>query len=61
MRDTNRIFPMMNAIAAKWADKCPDWRFVQLMMNFISWLGRDPFYMEDEDFMKKFDEFMETL
>lgn len=60
MRDPNRIFPMMNKMAAIWQEKVPDWRFAQLMMNFLGWLGRDPFYMEDEEFFKKFEEFLLT-
>lgn len=61
MRDPNRIFPMMNKMAILWQEKVPDWRFSQLMMNFLGWLGRDPFYMEDEEFFKKFEEFFLTF
>lgn len=61
MRDPNRIWDITNYIADKWHDTCPDWRFMQLMSNFITWLGRDPFYMQDDDFLQKFYEYMETL
>ena len=61
MRNPNRVWDTMNYIADRWHDDCPDWRFMQLMSNFIAWLGYDPFYMEDEDFLQKFYEFMETL
>lgn len=26
----------------------PDWRFGQLIFNFLSWYGQDPFYLEDD-------------
>lgn len=59
MRDSNRIWYITNSIAYKWHDECPDLRFMQIMSNFIGWLGRDPFYMEDDEFLQKFNEFME--
>ena len=31
----------------------PDWRFFQFIMNFISWYGADPFYLEDEKIYEK--------
>ena len=61
MRDPNRIWGVMTQMSIMWHEKCPDWRFMQLMSNFITWLGCDPFYMEDNEFCDKFHEFMETL
>ena len=61
MRHPDRIFALCMELAAHWQYRCPDWRFAQLMVNFIAWLGHDPFYMEDEDFLKKFREFMDAL
>jgi hypothetical protein len=29
------------------------------MSNFVTWYGADPFYMEDEEFIKKFKEFFD--
>ena len=59
MRDKERIFPICAVIGHAWREVCPDWRFMQLMNNFIGWLGTPSFYMEDEDFIKKFKQFME--
>ena len=61
MRNTGRIFPLCNEIAILWADVCPDWRFTQLMNNFLSWMGSDCFYVEDDRFLQKFKEFMEWV
>ena len=61
MRDINRISMLCNAIACQWINYFPDWRFGQLIVNFLSWLGKDPFYMEDEDFYEKFTQFVEAV
>ena len=44
MRDVNRIVPFMETLAQIWKDNLPDWRFGQLMYNFIADYG-DPFYL----------------
>lgn len=61
MRDSNRIWNITNEIAEEWHDKCSDLRFMQLMSNFIAWLGHDPFYMEDDEFLQKFYEYMDSM
>lgn len=61
MRDPNRTFLVCDTIAAFWQTKCPDLRFMQLMSNFTLWLGVDPFYMEDDEFVWKFLEYMKTI
>lgn len=60
MRNTSRIFPLCNEVAWIWQSKCPDLRFMQLLSNFTSWLGRDPFYMEDDEFLNEFKDFANT-
>lgn len=61
MRDIGRIVKVCGKIAEEWEKTCPDWRFLQLMSNFIYWLGSDGFYFEDEEFLKRFEKFMESL
>lgn len=61
MRDPQRCPVVANRIATLWQEKCPDWRFGQLMYNFLAWLGRDPFYMEDDEFMAEFRKFIDTI
>lgn len=43
MREKGRIKPFCEKLAYVWEKYFPDWRFCQLMMNFIHWLGGDPF------------------
>lgn len=61
MRDPSRIFPLCAEVANLWLMKLPDWRFMQLMVNFMSWLGRDPFYMDDDAFLAKFKEYVNAM
>lgn len=58
MRDINRIDNFMYEVGDLWKKNVPDWRFGQLMFNFISQTG-DPFYLEEEDFLKKLKEYLE--
>ena len=56
MRDKNRIKPFLKILEQCW-NEVPDWRFVQLMMNFLGQLPRDPFFYEEDEMeeeLKKF-------
>lgn len=59
MRDEGRIMPLVTRLGRLWQRYCPDWRFMQLMSNFALWYGVDPFYMEDDQFVEKFKEFID--
>ena len=48
MRDIGRITPFCGKLANAWMN-FPNWRFGQFIMNFFSWCGRDPFYLEDKE------------
>ncbi len=62
MRDPKRLDTFYNELKQIHKEYFPDWRFGQLLCNFLSWYGRDPFYMEEDAFMKKIKEFVnETL
>lgn len=54
MRDVNRINDFCNRLAAVWS-QVPDWRFGQLVSNI---LGPDPFYIEDDDTIRKIEGFI---
>ena len=51
MRNPNRIKPFLEILEKAWL-QVPDWRFGQLMVNFLSELPRDPFFYEDEELEK---------
>lgn len=54
MRNPERIKPYCDTLASIWG-MVPDWRLSQLMVNacaaYINEHGRDPFYVEDEEFL----------
>lgn len=58
MRDVDRIKPFLEDIEKIWKEKCPDWRFGQLMFNFICESG-DPFYWEEEKFLTELKQYFE--
>ena len=55
MRDLNRIYNFTNELTRIWITYYSDWRFGQLMMNFLSWLQsekkRDPFFPEESEML----------
>ena len=55
MRDPKRIDKFCNQLADIWK-KVPDWRFGQLMYNFICETG-DPFYWEEDECLEKLRKF----
>lgn len=61
MRDEGRIFPLCMKVARLWQYTCPDMRFMQLMGSFAVWYGANHFYMEDDEFLHKFQEFIDEL
>ena len=56
MRDHKRIDLFCKNLAEIW-HKVPDWRFGQLVSNimreYMSETGRDPFFVEDKEIMER--------
>lgn len=52
MRDINRIDIFTNELNRVWKQYFPDWRFGQLMFNFLGWITsekeRDIFFPEED-------------
>lgn len=57
MRDINRIDDVLEKIGIIWK-QLPDWRFGQLIGNFIDYRGGNIFYIEDDDFIKQLADYM---
>ena len=45
MRDPNRIYVICSQIAKAWYDNVPDWRFTQMLCNFLSSLIQKFFWL----------------
>ena len=55
MRDKNRIKPFLERLE-KVCNEVPDWRFGQLICNVLNSIPKDPFYVEDDEMIKYFEE-----
>jgi len=53
MRDPKRIRKFCNRLAEIW-ECCPDLRFGQFITIVFDKMGKDPFYIEDEEMLKRF-------
>lgn len=53
MRNKDRFDPFLSELGSVWKKNAPDWRFGQLMFNFLSTLNRDPFFMEEDEFIRR--------
>lgn len=51
MRNPDRIDEFCNRLAKCW-HKEPDWRFGQLICNTFGYLGKDPFFPEDDEMIR---------
>ena len=50
MRNTDRIDTFLQDLGRIWEEHFPDWRFGQLIFNFVSVYG-DPFHLEEDEFL----------
>ena len=58
MRDPKRIDVFCNELKEIWG-KLPDWRFFQLIGNYVRYHGGDCFYVEDDDAIVGLREYVE--
>ena len=65
MRDPNRLDKFYDEMKEVHKKSFPDWRFGQLMSNFLGWLysvkRRDPFFPEEEDMIEYFREYANCM
>ena len=63
-RDPNRCYGVGAKVWCGWRLSAPDQRFCQFIMNFFAWVKAkdiDPFYLEDEEFLKYFQDYCESI
>lgn len=58
MRDINRIDPFLQKLGEYWK-QVPDWRFGQLMVNFLGSLNRDPFFPEEDEMLEALEKYFQ--
>lgn len=60
MRNPDRIDVICNELARQWK-RYPDFRFMQLIYNFMVAMNSDCFYMEDEPFIENLTNYFNML
>ena len=58
MRDPKKLDTLYDYLKEVHKREFPDWRFFQLVYNFLSWYGQDPFYVEDDKVQGLIDKFV---
>lgn len=51
MRKVERIEPFLAELGELWKKNYPDWRFGQLISNFVRKYSDDPFDLEEDEFL----------
>lgn len=62
MRDPNRLYSFYSELTEIHRRSFPDWRFGQLMMNFLGWVQinkGDPFFPEEDRMLTYLKEYAE--
>ena len=63
MRDVNRLDRFYETLKDYHKYYLPDWRFGQLVINFLTWhlskYGTDGFFVEEDEMLKRFCEFID--
>lgn len=54
VRKIERIEPFMKELTKIWKEKCPDWRFGQLISNVLNSFDIDPFFIEEDEMLERF-------
>ena len=64
MRDPKRLDDFYDKMKKIHQEKLPDWRFGQLMSNFLGWLAQQNkmcFYLGDAQMLRYFEEYVDSL
>ena len=64
MRNPDRLDSLYETLL-NYHKKLPDWRFMQLFLNFLNWhytkYGSDGFYIEDKEIVSRFNNFIKEM
>lgn len=61
MRDPNRLYDFYDKLRDIHMEYFPDWRFSQFMTNFLETCKTDPFFWEEDRFLKEINNFVERI
>jgi hypothetical protein len=54
------IYDTLNRLKEQW-ERVPDWRLMQLISNFQSYIGSDGFYIPNEDLVERIEIFLNDV
>lgn len=57
MRNPDRIDRFCMQLAKIWKEEVPDWRFGQLICNVFGSMNYDPFFPEEDEMIKIFENY----
>lgn len=57
MRSKERIDKFCNKLAELWKENAQDWRFGQLIINVFGQMTRDPWFYEEDEMIKVFEDY----
>lgn len=60
VRRAERIDEFCDKLKEYW-HRVPDWRFGQLIVNFMGTLDRDPFFPEEDEMLEKMEKYFERF
>jgi hypothetical protein len=60
VRRAERIDEFCDKLKEYW-HRVPDWRFGQLIINFMGSLDRDPFFPEEDEMLEKMEKYFERF
>ena len=61
IRDVKRLDNFYDKLKHIHKTYFPDWRFGQLISNFLSYIGKDYFYWEEDKFIEELNKYVENV
>lgn len=61
MRSPERLDEFYNYLCEIHKKYFCDWRFGQFIYNFLSWYGKDPFYLEEDKMKELIEQFINEI
>ena len=61
MRNSERLTGFYNKLKEIHQQHFPDWRFGQFIINFLDECKSDPFYWEEDEFIKEVERYVKRI
>ena len=61
MRNPNRLDEFYAKMCETHKKYFPDWRFGQFISNWFGWVGRDPWFAEEDEWLESLDKYVKEI